>query len=196
MSVFATADFFIKPDRVDELLQILQGALPDTRAFEGCERIDTFVDLDEPGHILLFEQWTERAAHQKYLGWRQEQGMFELLADFVTAPPSVPVLRPPRRRLTAAHRRRTSRSRCGFIAIATTGRCERRSRSVRRRGSPVLMAGARPRLRPAKRAVGMVRRTRGDGPRPAKRRLLDETVPASTSLDPMLESRSQRSNIP
>lgn len=87
MSVFVTAGFFIKPDRVDELLQILQGALPDTRAFEGCERIDTFVDQDEPGHILLIEQWTERAAHQKYLGWRQDQGMFELLADFITAPP-------------------------------------------------------------------------------------------------------------
>jgi quinol monooxygenase YgiN len=87
MSVLATADLFIKPDRVDELLEILREALPDTRAYEGCEGLDLFVDQDEPGHILMVEKWTERAAHQKYLGWRQEQGMFDVLADFISAPP-------------------------------------------------------------------------------------------------------------
>jgi quinol monooxygenase YgiN len=87
MSVLATADLFIKPDRVAELLELLRAALPDTRSFAGCERLDVFADQDEPGHVLLVEKWAQRADHEKYLGWRQETGMFDVLADFATAPP-------------------------------------------------------------------------------------------------------------
>jgi quinol monooxygenase YgiN len=86
MSVLATADLFIKPNRIDEFLQILHEALPDTRSFQGCEGLDTFVDQDEPGHILFVEKWAQRADHEKNLGWRQEQGMFDVLADFASAP--------------------------------------------------------------------------------------------------------------
>ena len=56
MSVLATADLFIKPDRVDELLEVLRDALPDTRAYEGCEGLALFVDQDEPGHIFTVEK--------------------------------------------------------------------------------------------------------------------------------------------
>jgi len=87
MSVLATADLFIKPDRVAELLELLRGALPDTRRFSGCEGLDVFADQDDPGHVLLVEKWAQRADHEKYLGWRQETGMFDVLADFVTAAP-------------------------------------------------------------------------------------------------------------
>jgi quinol monooxygenase YgiN len=87
MSVLATADLFIKPERVQELLEILREALPDTRAFAGCQGLDTYVDEDDPGHILLVETWSARADHETYLGWRQEQGLFDVLAPFISAPP-------------------------------------------------------------------------------------------------------------
>lgn len=87
VSVLATADLFIKPERADEFLELLKGALPDTRAYEGCETIDTFVSQDEPGHIILVEKWAERANHESYLTWRTEQGLFEAIADFMSAPP-------------------------------------------------------------------------------------------------------------
>jgi quinol monooxygenase YgiN len=87
MSVLATADLLMKPERLAELLEILGAALPDTRTFEGCEGLDVFVDQDEPGHVLLVETWAERAQHEQYLVWRQETGMFDLLAEFVSSPP-------------------------------------------------------------------------------------------------------------
>ena len=87
MTVMATAEFFIRPERADEFLQLLQGALPDTRAFKGCEGLETFVNQDDVGHIFLVEKWAERADHESYLAWRTEQGMLDVLADFVSAPP-------------------------------------------------------------------------------------------------------------
>ena len=89
MTVLVTAEMFIKPERVDEFLQLLQAALPETRAYKGCEGLDTFVNKDDEGHIFFVERWAERADHETYLQWRTEQGMFDVLADFASAPPKV-----------------------------------------------------------------------------------------------------------
>lgn len=94
MTVLVTVDLSIKPDRVAEILELLTGALPDTRAYAGCEVVDTFVDQDDPGHILLVGRWAERTDHETYLGWRTEQGLFDTLADAVTAPPRFTYLDP------------------------------------------------------------------------------------------------------
>lgn len=87
MSVLVTVDLFVDPSRQDELLEVLGSAFPDTRRYEGCEELATFVDQDQPGHVFLVERWLRRVDHENYLGWRQETGMFDILAGFVTAPP-------------------------------------------------------------------------------------------------------------
>jgi quinol monooxygenase YgiN len=87
VSILATADFFIHPEKADEFLGIMKEALPDTRNFEGCEHLDTYVDQDQPGHILLVERWASRSAHEAYLAWRMETGMLDMLGPFVSAPP-------------------------------------------------------------------------------------------------------------
>ena len=86
MSVMVTADFFIKPERATEFLELLRHALPATRSYPGSENLDTFVDEDDPGHVMLVEQWTDRASHERYVAWRTEQGMPDALAEFSRAP--------------------------------------------------------------------------------------------------------------
>ncbi len=87
MSILATAEFFVKPEKSEEFLGMLKAALPDTRAYEGCELVETHVNQDDPGHVFLIEKWQERANHESYLGWRMETGMMGLLEPYVTAPP-------------------------------------------------------------------------------------------------------------
>ena len=87
MSILATADFSIKPERVDEFLGIMKAALVDTRAYDGCEGLDTYVSQDVAGQVLLVESWQDRSKHEAYLAWRVEGGMMDMLADFVTAAP-------------------------------------------------------------------------------------------------------------
>lgn len=88
MSVVATVDFFVKPEKLDEFCALLKGALPDTRKFEGCELVEVHEDQDEPGHLHLFERWGERAQHEAYLRWRTETGMLEHIAPYMSAPPA------------------------------------------------------------------------------------------------------------
>lgn len=66
---------------------MLQGALPDTRAFDGCELLEVHANQDEPGHLLFVQQWASRSHQEKYLGWRMETGMLDLIEPYVTAPP-------------------------------------------------------------------------------------------------------------
>jgi quinol monooxygenase YgiN len=87
MSTLCIAEFFVKPDRSDEFLDLLAKALVDTRAYDGCEKLETFVDQDDPGHVVLVETWRDRADHQSYLGWRAGEGALPALAEFVTAAP-------------------------------------------------------------------------------------------------------------
>jgi quinol monooxygenase YgiN len=87
MSTLAIADFFVHADRSEEFLALLKEALVDTRARQGCEQIDTYVDQDDAGHVVLVETWRDRSDHQSYLQWRQGEGALPELAEFLTGPP-------------------------------------------------------------------------------------------------------------
>ena len=68
------------------LLPVLLEALADTRAFEGCESIETYVDQDNPDLILLWEKWDKRESHAAYIEWRIESGMLDDLAPILEIP--------------------------------------------------------------------------------------------------------------
>jgi quinol monooxygenase YgiN len=87
MSVLAIAEFFVQPEKAEEFLALLKEVLPDTRAFDGCQSLETYVNEDTAGHVFLVEKWRERSDHEAYLAWRMETGLTDMLAPFVTAPP-------------------------------------------------------------------------------------------------------------
>ncbi len=87
MSILAIAEFFVKPEKAADFLAAMEAALPETRAYEGCELIETYVEQDDPGHIFLIERWRARADHESYLGWRTETGAMDFLGPLLAAPP-------------------------------------------------------------------------------------------------------------
>lgn len=89
MSHTVILDIKCKPGAGAQLLPMLLASLADTRAYEGCELVETYVDADDPDHIVLWEKWAARSNQEAYLAWRVETGMMEGLADIVTGPPTV-----------------------------------------------------------------------------------------------------------
>ncbi len=83
MSHSALALFPCNPGKGEEFLGILMPALADTRAFEGCESIETYVDQDNPDHVYIWEKWASRENYEAYLAWRLESGMLDLLTPFM-----------------------------------------------------------------------------------------------------------------
>lgn len=77
MSVRVVAEFPAAPGKLAELTAALKGALPDTRAFEGCEGVESLLDAQRET-ILLVESWRSFEDYDRYLGWRVETGILDL----------------------------------------------------------------------------------------------------------------------
>ena len=89
MTIGVTFNLSVDPAKLDEFLEAVRGAAPDTRAYAGCQLFDIWIDQDQPGHVLFYELWDTRAEQEKYLAWRTETGVMEALGSFLTAPPVI-----------------------------------------------------------------------------------------------------------
>jgi quinol monooxygenase YgiN len=59
MAIMVTLDFPLQDGKQAEFLELLGGALPDTRTFDGCLEVETFAE-EEGKSVLLVEQWESR----------------------------------------------------------------------------------------------------------------------------------------
>ena len=72
-----------------EFLSVLLPSLVETRAYDGCELVETYVDCDDPDRIVLWEKWAARSNQEAYMGWRVETGAMEAVGAFLAEPPTV-----------------------------------------------------------------------------------------------------------
>ena len=56
----------------------MKSALPDTRAFDGCRSVDTYIE-QSTNTIHLIEDWETLEHQQKYLEWRVQTGLLDML---------------------------------------------------------------------------------------------------------------------
>lgn len=94
MSHSAKVEFTCKEGKGAEFLAALLPALAETRAYEGCESVETYTDADNPDLIVLWEKWAKRENQEAYLNWRVETGMIDMIGPFMAAPPSFVHLTP------------------------------------------------------------------------------------------------------
>jgi quinol monooxygenase YgiN len=78
--------FKCQPGKGADLLEAFTTALVDTRAFDGCVSVKTYVDADNRDTIILIEEWESRSQQEAYLTWRVESGMIEMLAPILAEP--------------------------------------------------------------------------------------------------------------
>jgi len=87
MAVTVTLAFLVIPERTDEFKTLLRELLPDTRAYDGCLKVDVYEDQDNPGCIYLVEDWETKAHQQKYQAWRDESGIAEVVGPLLAGEP-------------------------------------------------------------------------------------------------------------
>ena len=78
MQSLVIASFPAQEGKLGELKQLFRDALPDTRAFDGCLAIDVYVE-EGTETIYLVEYWETLEQYEKYLNWRMETGLAEML---------------------------------------------------------------------------------------------------------------------
>lgn len=82
MSVMITLEMPVKPDMLEDYLNILKGALVETRSYKGCRSVTTLVD-QETSSIVLLEEWDSAEDQQAYIAWRVETGLIDAIAPFM-----------------------------------------------------------------------------------------------------------------
>ncbi|MCH1512783.1 MAG: antibiotic biosynthesis monooxygenase [Acidimicrobiales bacterium] len=87
-------EFNCNDGKGNEFLQVLLPALEDTRSFDGCERVETFVNIDETDRVFLWEKWRDRSSQEAYLQWRMETGFLDLIGPYMSSLPSIAHLEP------------------------------------------------------------------------------------------------------
>ena len=89
MSTLVSLEAQVQPEKISEMKSSLEQLLPETRGYDGCKGIDAHFNVDEPGSMVLVEQWESRSHHEKYLQWRTESGVMAKLASMLTGAPSI-----------------------------------------------------------------------------------------------------------
>ena len=86
-----------KEGGVDELKAALKGALPDTRAYPGCQELSVFADPDGKTFMIV-ERWDSKEAYEEYLAWRADPGpgfaSLAVLASLIVGEPTIRYLEP------------------------------------------------------------------------------------------------------
>ena len=89
MSVIVLFDARVKPEAVDEVKATLKEVLPETRAYDGCQGIDVFGNLENGNNLVFYERWDSREHHEKYVAWRTKTGFMDKLRAALAAPPNI-----------------------------------------------------------------------------------------------------------
>ncbi len=89
MSNTMILDLPVKLEKRDEFLEVLKGALPDTRNYDGCQALEMWTPEDNDGLVQIYEVWESKAHQEKYFAWRIETGLLEALAEFLSGEPKI-----------------------------------------------------------------------------------------------------------
>ena len=77
-----TLEMPVKPDMLEDYLNILKGALVETRSYKGCRSVTTLVDQETPS-VVLVEEWDSAEDQQAYMAWRMETGLIDTISPFM-----------------------------------------------------------------------------------------------------------------
>ena len=78
MKNLVIVSFPAKEGMLNNLKETLKAALPETRSFDGCISVDTYIE-DSTSTVHLIEDWESLDHQSKYLNWRIETGLLGIL---------------------------------------------------------------------------------------------------------------------
>ncbi len=86
MSVLVTLELPAKAETLDEFMAVMKDTLVATRAYAGCEKVETYLEQNS-STVFLVEQWQSSEHQVAYMGWRMETGLMDAIGGFLAGPP-------------------------------------------------------------------------------------------------------------
>lgn len=88
LSLLVVSELSVQTGKVDEFLALVHDGLEVSRSFSGNQGFEIYVETENPGKVLFIEQWESEQHFQTYYQWRTDQGDFETLREYFSAPPA------------------------------------------------------------------------------------------------------------
>lgn len=85
MAVMVILEFPLITQKADEMINILKSALVETRKYDGCVSVDSFLQ-EGGGSLILVEYWESKVKQEAYLKWRMDTGLIETIQPFLNSP--------------------------------------------------------------------------------------------------------------
>ena len=82
MAELVVLNFKAAEGKFSSLLDLFNAVLADTRAYDGCIKVDVYED-ECASTVTLVEEWESLEHQQKYLAWRIETGIQEATRDIL-----------------------------------------------------------------------------------------------------------------
>ena len=82
MAALVVKNFKAAEGKFEALGNFFKDVLGDTRAFEGCLKVDVYVDESASTYTLI-EEWETFSAHDNYVSWRTERGDLDETGDLL-----------------------------------------------------------------------------------------------------------------
>ena len=89
MSVMVLLEVQVKPEDVSGMMSYMAEILPDTRAYDGFQRTEVYVNAQDSGNMVMVEHWESIAHYEKYIAWRTETGVMDKIGAMLAGPPSI-----------------------------------------------------------------------------------------------------------
>jgi quinol monooxygenase YgiN len=87
----AILEIRIKPDAVEEGLEVVHRTLGETRAFDGCLGVTVIQDNADPAHLIAIEEWESVEKDSAYRQWRAGDGAMPDLVALLAEAPSLSI---------------------------------------------------------------------------------------------------------
>ena len=82
MESVVVVDFKCKEEMVEETGKLLREGLVETRGFDGCNSIEVYFEEKTMTYTLI-EDWKSLEHYERYLQWREDGGIADLLEPLV-----------------------------------------------------------------------------------------------------------------
>ena len=82
MKNLVIVSFPAKKNMLETLKSAMKEALPDTRSYDGCISVDTYIE-ESTNTIHLIEDWETLEHQANYLNWRIETGLLTSLDPII-----------------------------------------------------------------------------------------------------------------
>jgi quinol monooxygenase YgiN len=87
--VIVTVNLSVRPERLEELVDMLRAMFPVTRLRDGFRNIRLLKSEIEGNTILLLEEWDTAQDFHSYIAFRVETGEMAIISEMTDSPPQI-----------------------------------------------------------------------------------------------------------